>query len=104
MRLLRAPREGLVLRLAATLRLELWRILSRASCGLADKLGPGIFACDLISLPFLAIVAAMGYELSSEVVRAAHLVRDLEASEAALRESDARFGMLADSAPVMVWM
>ena len=58
----------------------------------------------LISFPFLAIVAAMGYELSSDVVWAALLTRQLQASEAALRESEARFRLLADTAPVMVWM
>lgn len=58
----------------------------------------------LISLPFLAIVVAMGYELSSDVVRAARLARELQASEAASRESEVRFQILADTAPVMVWM
>ncbi|MBV8100421.1 MAG: PAS domain S-box protein [Verrucomicrobia bacterium] len=58
----------------------------------------------LISFSFLAIVAAMGYELSSDVVRAARLARQLQASEAASRESEERFRILADTAPVMVWM
>ena len=58
----------------------------------------------LISFSFLAIVAAMGYELSLDVVRAAQLVRQLQASEAASRESEARFRVLADTAPVMAWM
>jgi PAS domain S-box-containing protein len=58
----------------------------------------------LISFSFLAIVVAMGYELSLDVVRAAQLVRQLQASEAASRESEARFRILADTAPVMVWM
>jgi PAS domain S-box-containing protein len=58
----------------------------------------------LISLPFLAIVLAMGYELSSDVVRAARLARQLQASEAATHESEERFRILADTAPVMIWM
>jgi PAS domain S-box-containing protein len=58
----------------------------------------------LISFFFLAIVAAMGYELSADVVRAALLARQLQAREAALRESESRFRILADTAPVMVWM
>jgi PAS domain S-box-containing protein len=58
----------------------------------------------LISLPFLAIVLAMGYELSSDVARAARLARQLQASQAASRESENRFRILADTAPVMVWM
>src|SRR2546422_3859731 len=44
-----------------------------------------IYAPYLISLPFLAIVAAMSYELSCDVLRAAALARQLQASEAALR-------------------
>jgi two-component system, LuxR family, sensor kinase FixL len=76
-----------------------------AAAGHSDLVNAGLIQSPyLISLPFLAIAAAMGYELSSEVVRAAHLERDLEASEAALRESDARFRIMADTAPVMVWM
>ncbi len=58
----------------------------------------------LISVFFLPILAAMGYELSLEVVKAAELVQHLQASEAELRESEARFRILADTAPVMVWM
>jgi PAS domain S-box-containing protein len=42
--------------------------------------------------------------LGSDVLRAAQLARQLQASEAALRESEARFRVLADTAPVMVWM
>jgi PAS domain S-box-containing protein len=58
----------------------------------------------LISFSFLAIVAAMAYELSADVVRAAQLARQLQAREAEARESEARFRILADTAPVMVWM
>jgi PAS domain S-box-containing protein len=58
----------------------------------------------LISFSFLAIVAAMAYELSLDVVRAAQLVRQLQVSQATMRESEARFRILADTAPVMVWM
>jgi PAS domain S-box-containing protein len=58
----------------------------------------------MVSLFTLGIVAAMGYELSQDLVRAAQLVRQLQASEAASRESEARFRILADTAPVMVWM
>ena len=35
----------------------------------------------MISLPFLAVVAGMGYELSCDVLRAAQLVRQLQAAE-----------------------
>jgi PAS domain S-box-containing protein len=63
-----------------------------------DQLAHLLFSVTAIS------VAAMGYELSLDVVRAAQLVRQLRASEAASRESEARFRILADTAPVMVWM
>jgi len=49
------------------------------------------------SVFFLGIVAAMGFELSNKVLRAAHLADEL-------RESEARFRIVADTAPVMIWM
>ena len=57
-----------------------------------------------ISFPFLGMIAAMGYELSDNVLRAAQLARQFQASEAALRESEVRFRTVADSAPVLIWM
>jgi PAS domain-containing protein len=45
---------------------------------------------------FLGIVAAMGLELSNSAARGAL------ADE--LRESEARFRIVADTAPVMIWM
>jgi len=63
-----------------------------------------IYAPYLISLPFLAIVAAMSYELSYDVLQAATLTRQLQASEAGLRESEERFRIVADAAPVLIWM
>jgi PAS domain S-box-containing protein len=75
------------------------------AAGIAALIEEGLISSPyLISLPFLAILLAMGYELSSDTVRAARLVRQLQASESALRESEARFRVLADTAPVMVWM
>jgi hypothetical protein len=58
----------------------------------------------LISFSFLAIVAAMGYELSLDVVRAAQLARELQASEAALRESEQNMGLAASAAELAMWM
>jgi PAS domain S-box-containing protein len=58
----------------------------------------------MVSSCFLPVVLVMSYELGSDVLRAAQLVRQLQASETALRESEARFRVLADTAPVMVWM
>jgi two-component system, LuxR family, sensor kinase FixL len=57
-----------------------------------------------ISFPYLGIVVAMAYELSSEVLRAAQIAGQLRSSESALRESEARFRTIADSAPVLIWM
>jgi PAS domain-containing protein len=58
----------------------------------------------MVSSCFLPIALAMSYELGSDVLRAAQLAQQLQASEAALRESEGRFRVLADTAPVMVWM
>jgi two-component system, LuxR family, sensor kinase FixL len=58
----------------------------------------------IISFPFLAIVAAMGYELSSDVVRAAQLARQLQSSDAALRESEQHMGLAARAAELAMWM
>jgi PAS domain S-box-containing protein len=57
-----------------------------------------------VSLFYLALVAAMAYELSYDVIRAAALVRQLQASEAGVRESEERFRIVADAAPVLIWM
>jgi two-component system, LuxR family, sensor kinase FixL len=48
----------------------------------------------LISLSFLPIVAAMGYQLGADVVRAARLARQLQASETALRKSEEQMSAL----------
>src|SRR5215510_13544733 len=65
----------------------------------------GILATPLtVSLFYLILVAAMAYELSYDLIRAAQLTRELEASEATLRESEQRFRIVADAAPVLIWM
>ena len=48
----------------------------------------------LLSPLYLGIVAVMGYEVSRDVIRASQLVHELQASEAGLRESEARIGLL----------
>jgi hypothetical protein len=58
----------------------------------------------IISFAFLAIVAAMGYELGSDMSRAEQLVRQLQASEAALRESEQQMALVADAAELAMWM
>ena len=65
----------------------------------------GILAMPLtVSLFYLILVAAMAYELSYDLIRAAKLTRQLQASEATLRESEQRFRIVADAAPVLIWM
>jgi len=57
-----------------------------------------------VSVFYLLFVAAMAYELSYDLIRAAKLTRQLQASEAGLRESEQRFRIVADAAPVLIWM
>ena len=57
-----------------------------------------------ISLFYQCLVAAMAYELSYDVLHAAALARQLQVSEAGLRESEERFRIVADAAPVLIWM
>jgi PAS domain S-box-containing protein len=65
----------------------------------------GIVAMPLmVSLFYLILVAAMAYELSYDLIRAAQLTRQLQVSEATLRESEQRFRIVADAAPVLIWM
>ncbi len=49
-----------------------------------------------VSIPFMVIVAAMGFELSYDVIRAAQLSR-------ALRESEERMSLAAESARLSMW-
>jgi PAS domain S-box-containing protein len=65
----------------------------------------GMLATPLtVSLFYLILVAAMAYELSYDLIRAAQVNRQLHASEATLRESEQRFRIVADAAPVLIWM
>src|SRR5215468_11114265 len=65
----------------------------------------GIVSTPLtVSLFYLIFVAAMAYELSYDLIRAAQVSRQLQASEATLRESEQRFRIVADAAPVLIWM
>ncbi|MEZ0300352.1 MAG: sensor histidine kinase [Candidatus Methylacidiphilales bacterium] len=58
----------------------------------------------LVSFAFLAIILAMAYELSRDVIRASRLVHKLQASEADLRESEQRLSMATDAASLGVWV
>ena len=64
----------------------------------------GFMATPLtVSLFYLILVAAMAYELSYDLIRAAHLTRQLQASEASLREFEQRVTLAADAAQLGVW-
>ena len=58
----------------------------------------------MVSFPFTAILVAMAFELGSDLFRAGQVVRKLEVSEASLHESEERFRITADAAPVLIWM
>jgi two-component system, LuxR family, sensor kinase FixL len=58
----------------------------------------------LVSFPFAAILVAMAFELGSDLLRAAQVTKRLEISEASLYESEERFRITADAAPVLIWM
>src|SRR5213596_2521789 len=49
-----------------------------------------------LGFTYTAVVAAMGYELSNDMARAAHLARELEIS-------DRRLNLAADSADLVLW-
>ena len=57
-----------------------------------------------ISLFHLGIIAAMGYELSHELLRASQLVGALRVSETELRASEQRMSLAADSAKLGLWV
>ena len=55
-------------------------------------------------VPFIGILCAMSYELCRDVLRSAQLARELQSSEAALRDSEQRMTMAADAARLGMWM
>jgi hypothetical protein len=58
----------------------------------------------MVSPFFLGLLAVMGYELSRDVIRASQLVRDLQASEAGLRESEARMSLAVEAGDFGIWI
>ena len=58
----------------------------------------------LISPFYLGLVVVMGAELSRDVLRASRLVHELQASEAGLRESEARMSLAVDAADLGIWI
>jgi PAS domain S-box-containing protein len=57
----------------------------------------------LISLPFLGVIVAMGFELSYDIIRAAQTARQLRISEGALRESEVRMSLAATAGSLGLW-
>ena len=57
-----------------------------------------------LSFAYSGIVLAMGYELSKELLRTVQLAQQLEASEAALRETQQRIELAASAAELGMWM
>ncbi len=57
-----------------------------------------------VSFPYLGMIAAMGYELSNNLVRAAQLAQRFQANEAALRESEARVNLATSAANLGLWL
>src|SRR5436190_23367405 len=64
----------------------------------------------IIQVPFLAcfsypgLVAAMGYQMSNEMLQRVRLARELQASEADLRETKQRMELAASAAELGMWM
>jgi PAS domain S-box-containing protein len=56
-----------------------------------------------MDLPFVAVLAAMAFELSYDVFRAAQLARRLQTREGQLRESAERMSLAAEAANLAVW-
>jgi PAS domain S-box-containing protein len=65
----------------------------------------GILATPLtVSLFYLILVAAMAYELSYDLIRAAQLTRQLQVSETELREAHQRMDLATSAAGLGLWV
>ena len=58
----------------------------------------------LVSFPFLAVIVAMGFELSYDILRAAQTARQLHTSETALRESNTQMSLAVSAANLGLWV
>jgi two-component system sensor kinase FixL len=58
----------------------------------------------VVTFVYIGIVIALGYPLSADVLRTAQLVQQLQASEAALLESEARINLAANAANLGLWV
>ena len=57
----------------------------------------------LACFAFLGLIAAMGYQMSSEMLQRTQLARQLEANEADLREANKRMELAASAAELGMW-
>ncbi|PYL78065.1 MAG: hypothetical protein DMF27_04735 [Verrucomicrobia bacterium] len=57
-----------------------------------------------VSFPYLGIIAAMAYELSTDLLSAAQLALRFQASEAALHESEERINLVSNAANLGLWV
>jgi len=57
----------------------------------------------LVSVPFMGVIVAMGFELSYDFLRGAQAAQQLRVSEAALGESEARMSLAASAANIGLW-
>ena len=57
----------------------------------------------LISFPFLGVIAAMGFELSFDILRAGQTERQLRISDSALQESEVRMSLAASAGNLGLW-
>ncbi|HEY2431411.1 MAG TPA: ATP-binding protein [Vicinamibacterales bacterium] len=65
----------------------------------------GIVQAPLLVSPwYLGLVVVMGYELSRDLLRASQLVRELQVSEAGLRESEARMTLAVEAGDLGIWV
>ena len=58
----------------------------------------------LACFAFLGLIAAMGYQMSSDMLQRTQLARQLEANEADLREANQRMELAASAAELGMWM
>jgi two-component system, LuxR family, sensor kinase FixL len=58
----------------------------------------------VVTFVYIGIIIALGYPLSADVLRAAQLAQQLQASEVALRESEARMNLATNAANLGLWV
>lgn len=72
--------------------------------GASVSVGWGIIQSPFfVSFAYLGLIAAMGYELSDDLLRAAQLARQFRASQITLRENEQRMDLAANAAGLGMW-